>query len=103
MKKLKDENKTLTDYFAFSDNIATNYLLIVGLLADGIGILALKYLIPKNDYLTITIKFGIRFTDPYHFTIFATNKENQDKMLEIAEKINIDKDYKVLNFQKILK
>ena len=53
---------TLTDYFAFSDNIATNYLLIVGLLADGIGILALKYLTPKNDYLTITIKFGIRFT-----------------------------------------
>ena len=53
---------TLTDYFAFSDNIATNYLLIVGLLADGIGILALKYLTPKNDYLTITIKFGLRFT-----------------------------------------
>ena len=53
---------TLTDYFAFSDNIATNYLLIVGLLADGIGILALKYLTPKNDYLTVTIKFGIRFT-----------------------------------------
>lgn len=52
---------TLTNYFAFSDNIATNYLLIVGLIADGIGILALKYLTPKNDYLTITIKFGIRF------------------------------------------
>lgn len=53
---------TLTNYFAFSDNIATNYLLIIGLLADGIGILALKYLTPKNDYLTIVIKFGIRFT-----------------------------------------
>ena len=52
---------TLTNYFAFSDNVATNYLLVVGLLADGIGILALKYLTPKNDYLTITIKFGIRF------------------------------------------
>lgn len=52
---------TLTNYFAFSDNIATNYLLVVGLFADGIGILALKYLTPKNDYLTITIKFGIRF------------------------------------------
>lgn len=52
---------TLTNYFSFSDNIATNYLLIVGFLADGIGILALKYLTPKNDYLTITIKFGIRF------------------------------------------
>lgn len=53
---------TLTNYFNFSDNIATNYLLVVGLIADGIGILALKYLTPKNDYLTITIKFGIRFT-----------------------------------------
>ena len=52
---------TLTNYFTFSDNIATNYLLIVGLIADGIGILALKYLTPKNDYITITIKFGIRF------------------------------------------
>ncbi len=52
---------TLTNYFSFSDDIATNYLLIVGLIADGIGILALKYLTPKNDYLTITIKFGIRF------------------------------------------
>lgn len=40
---------------------------------------------------------------PYHFTIFATNKENQDKLLEIAESINIDKirlkvnDIKIMN------
>ncbi len=40
---------------------------------------------------------------PYHFTIFATNKENQDKILEIAERINIDKiqlkvnDIKIMN------
>lgn len=52
---------TLTNYFNFTDNQATNYLLIVGLLADLLGILALKYLTPKNDYVTITIKFGIRF------------------------------------------
>lgn len=52
---------TLTNYFKFTDSIATNYLLIVGLLADGLGIIALKYLTPKNDYLTLTIKFGIRF------------------------------------------
>ncbi|MCI8640379.1 MAG: hypothetical protein HFJ59_00655 [Clostridia bacterium] len=51
----------LTNHFKFSDSIATNYLLIIGLIADVIGILALKYLTPKNDYLTITIKFGIRF------------------------------------------
>jgi len=52
---------TLTNYFKFTDNQATNYLLIVGLLADLIGIIALKWLTPKNDYITITIKFGIRF------------------------------------------
>lgn len=52
---------TLTNYFNFTDNGATNYLLIVGLIADVIGILALKFLTPKNDYITITIKFGIRF------------------------------------------
>ncbi len=52
---------TLTNYFEFSDSQATNYLLIVGLLADIIGIIVLKYLTPKNDYITITIKFGIRF------------------------------------------
>ena len=52
---------TLTNYFSFSDNVATNYLLVIGLLADIFGIIALKYLTPKNDYLTITIKFGIRF------------------------------------------
>ena len=52
---------TLTNYFKFSDRVATNYLLIIGLLADIFGIIALKYLTPKNDYLTVTIKFGIRF------------------------------------------
>lgn len=51
---------TLTNYFEFSDSMATNYLLIVGLVADVIGILALKFFTPKNDYITITIKFGIR-------------------------------------------
>ena len=51
---------TLTNYFKFTDGQATKYLLIIGLLADIIGILVLKYFTPKNDYLTITIKFGIR-------------------------------------------
>lgn len=51
---------TLTNYFNFSDGGATNYFLIIGLIADIIGILALKYFTPKNDYITITIKFGIR-------------------------------------------
>lgn len=51
---------TFTNYLGFSDSGATSYFLIVGLLADGIGILAFKFLTPKNDYITITIKFGIR-------------------------------------------
>lgn len=50
----------LTNIFNFSDGNATNYLLIVGLIADLIGIIALKYLTGKNDYITISIKFGIR-------------------------------------------
>ncbi len=50
----------LTDAFDFSAGIATNYLLVVGLIADFIGILALRYFTPKNDYLTMFIKFGIR-------------------------------------------
>ena len=50
----------LTNLLDFSDAGATGYLLIIGLIADGIGIIALKYLTPKNDYLTVTIKFGIR-------------------------------------------
>ena len=40
---------------------------------------------------------------PYHFTISATNKENQEEILKIAESINIDKiqlkvnDIKIMN------
>lgn len=63
---------TFTNYLKFTDSSATNYLLLIGLIADGIGILALKYLTPKNDYLTITIKFGIRFL-AYAIAFFADN------------------------------
>ncbi|MBQ9012064.1 MAG: NUDIX domain-containing protein [Bacilli bacterium] len=51
----------LTNFYKFTDGIATNYLLLVGLASDIFGILALKYLTPKNDYVTMSIKFGIRF------------------------------------------
>lgn len=51
---------SLTDSFGFSAGIATNYVLVVGLIADFVGIIALKFLTPKNDYLTLTIKYGIR-------------------------------------------
>lgn len=50
-----------TDFFGFSAGMATTYLLLVGLAADALGILALRYFTPKNDYLTIIIKFGTRF------------------------------------------
>lgn len=50
----------LTNYLEFSAGTATNYLLIVGLLSDVVGVLALKYFTPKNDYLTLILKFGIR-------------------------------------------
>ena len=63
---------TLTNYFNFSDNMATVYLLVIGLLADVFGIIALKYLTPKNDYLTITLKFGIRFLG-YILAFFSNN------------------------------
>lgn len=52
---------TLTNYYKLTDSMATNYLLVIGLIADILGIIALKWLTPKNDYITITIKFGIRF------------------------------------------
>ncbi len=51
----------LTNVLNFSAENATNYLLLVGLIADLIGIIALKYLTGKNDYITVGIKFGIRF------------------------------------------
>ncbi len=50
----------LTNYLEFSAGTATNYLLIAGILSDVVGVLALKYFTPKNDYLTLTLKFGIR-------------------------------------------
>lgn len=50
----------LTNQLRFSVSVSTNYLLIVGLLSDAIGIIALKFFTPKNDYLTMFLKFGIR-------------------------------------------
>lgn len=60
-----------TNLFGFSAGGATTYFLVIGLLADGIGILCLKYFMPKNDYVTLTIKFGLRFL--LYFIAFVTN------------------------------
>lgn len=62
----------LTNYLHFSASVATNYLLIVGLLSDIIGIIALRYFTPKNDYITIMIKFGLRLLS-YVIVVFATD------------------------------
>ena len=61
----------LTNILKFSDSTATKYLLLVGLLADLIGIIVLKYLTGKNDYMSISIKFGIRFL--LYSLVFLTN------------------------------
>lgn len=61
----------LTNILKFSDSTATKYLLSVGLLADLIGIIVLKYLTGKNDYISISIKFGIRFL--LYSLVFLTN------------------------------
>lgn len=61
----------LTNGLSFSDGGATTYLLIIGLVADILGVIALKYLTPKNDYLTVSIKFGIRFL--FYFIAFLSN------------------------------
>lgn len=63
---------TLTNYLNFSDSAATQYFLVIGLLADLIGIIALKFLTPKNDSITITIKFGIRFIG-YSFAFLSNH------------------------------
>lgn len=39
---------------------------------------------------------------PYHFTIFATNKENQNEIIKIAQKIDIDKIKVKVNNVKIM-
>ena len=62
----------LTNYLDFSVGTATNYLLIVGLLSDVVGALALKYFTPRNDYLTMTLKFGIRLVS-YIIVVLADN------------------------------
>jgi len=62
----------LTDSFGFSAGIATNYLLVAGLIADILGILALRFFTPKNDYASLTIKFGLRFI-MYIIAAFSNN------------------------------
>lgn len=74
------------------------------------GISKVEQLMSTITENTCKVPYGINDKEryeidnlPYHFTIFATNKENQDKVLEIVERINIDKiqlkvnDIKIMN------
>lgn len=62
----------LTDQLDFSASTATNYVLIGGLVGDILGIVALRYFTPKNDYITMTLKFGIRL-GAYIIAVLADN------------------------------
>lgn len=62
----------LTDLLDFSASTATGYLLIAGLVGDALGIIALKFFTPQNDYITMTLKFGIRFC-AYVVAVIAEN------------------------------
>lgn len=62
----------LTNQLEFSASTATNYLLIGGFVGDVLGVIALKYFTPKNDYITMTLKFGIRL-GAYVIAVLANN------------------------------
>lgn len=62
----------MTNLLEFSASTATNYLLIGGLVGDVVGMVALKYFTPKNDYITMTLKFGIRL-GAYIIAVLADN------------------------------
>lgn len=61
----------LTNKLSFDVSGASWYFLIVGILADIIGIIALRYLNFKNKYLVMFIKFGIRMI--MYFGSFISN------------------------------
>lgn len=50
-----------TNVLSFSASAAVNFFLIVGILADLIGVICLRWLTPRSDYVTMSIKFGGRF------------------------------------------
>lgn len=64
----------LTNILDISSKSATFYFLLMGILADIFGILALKKLTPKSDYLTIIIKFGPRMLGYFLVFLFPTKE-----------------------------
>ena len=64
----------LTNILDISSKNATFYFLLMGIIADIFGVLALKKLTPKNDYLTILLKFGPRMLGYSLVFIFPTKE-----------------------------
>lgn len=64
----------LTNKLSFSVTNATLYVLIIGLLSDIVGIIILKKITFKNNYINIFIKFGIR--NILYLTAFLCNNVN---------------------------
>lgn len=50
-----------TNVLSMSPGVAVNYVLILGIIADAVGVICLRWLTPRNDYVTVAIKFGGRF------------------------------------------
>lgn len=61
----------LTTKMSFSPALASTFLIVASLLADGVGLLVLYKLTPKNDYISIAIKFGFRLLG--YLAIAVTN------------------------------
>ena len=64
----------LTNILDISSKNATFYFLLMGIIADIFGVLALKKLTPINDYLTILLKFGPRMLG-YTLVFFFPSNE----------------------------
>ena len=64
----------LTNILDISSKSATFYFLLMGILADIFGILALKKLTPKSDYLTIILKFSPRMLGYFLVFLFPTKE-----------------------------
>lgn len=77
---------------------------------EQIEINKIENLMSKISEKTCKVPYGINDEKryeidnlPYHFTIFATDKENQNRILELSESISIDKiqlkvnDIKIMN------
>lgn len=79
-------------------------------LIDQIGMNKIHDLLTILKQKTCKVPYGINDDKryeidnlPYHFTIFATNKENQNQILELAQTINMDKIQVKINDIKIMR